>query len=160
MFHAACSCTFLEAHLPTEVYSVTPMRLRSGWLRLKMRRSLCSQDHMFQAATVCVHAQHTHWIPLSELGLSTSPGENTNIAAAVLFASRGWAQAPVACVAIVSGSLCRLCTITLNRMEKAGGQRFHAAYSCTFLVAHWSTEPNSAMRTKLQYGCVAMWKPV
>ena len=115
-------------------------------------RSLCSQGRMSQAVTVRLCAQHTHWIPLSELGQSSNPGEDTKIGLVALFASRRWAQTPVACVAIVSGSLCRLRTITIKRMEKAGGQMFHAAYSFTFVVTHPHTEVYSVTRTRLRYG--------
>ena len=102
----------------------------------------------------------THWIPLSELGQSSNPGEDTKIGLVALFASRRWAQAPVACVAIVSGSLCRLRTITIKGMEKASGERFHAAYSFTFVVAHWSPQLYSALPSRLQYGRVEMQKLV
>ena len=62
---------------------------------------------------------------------------------------RGRAQAPVACLELVSGLPCRLPT---KRKGKASGQRFHATCSCTFLVAHWSTQPYFVTPTRLQYG--------
>ena len=149
-FHAAYSCTFLVAHWPTEAYSA--LRTRDSNMDAWKCRSLCSQGRMSQKATVCLCVQHTRWIPLAVQGHSTSPREDTKIGLVALFASRRWAQTHVACVAIVSGSLCRLRTITIKRMEKAGGQMFHAAYSFTFVVTHPHTEVYSVTRTRLRYG--------
>ena len=115
---------------------------------------------MSQAVTVRLCAQHTHWIPLAVQGHSTSPREDTKIGLVALFASRRRAQAPVACVAIVSGSLWRLGTITIKRMKKTDGQIFHAVFSFTFLVAHWSPQLYSALPSRLQYGRVEMQKLV
>mmetsp|Transcript_2887 Transcript_2887/g.5972 ORF Transcript_2887/g.5972 Transcript_2887/m.5972 type:complete len:108 (+) Transcript_2887:186-509(+) len=69
----------------------------------------------------------------------------------------------VVCFKRKGSSTCRLCDdckwVTLQiahnhpqRMEKAGGQMFHAACSCTFPVAHRSPELYFVTRTRLQYG--------
>ena len=152
MFHAACSCTFPVAHRSPELYFVHADEI-AIWMAVleNVLKPVVKVVRLEQRQYASAPSTHTGLLCQRRVKAPV-PEKIQTIAAVVLFASRGRGS-----------STCRLCDdckwVTLQiahnypqRMEKAGGQMFHAACSCTFPVAHRSPELYFVTRTRLQYG--------